>query len=380
MNAFYTPGIYPCTVGGMEIFYYHLINEMSKKEKIILITKCSNISNNTNIKVVRIYDKFFLIRRWGFGKISLFLSSIFQIYRFKKCIDVIHITAASNTGFYGSIFPLVKRITGIPFVVSFHGGGLYPWSKCSLYPYLFKNADRSIAISENIKKTLEERTKKKFDFILPLVPFLKTSKTKKQLRIEYKIKIDSKILLMVGSFKAIKGSRFIVESFCSLEKDFILKNNLLLILAGDGEDKVKIQNIIQKNNCTEFVKLFGVIPNELIHEMYSLSDIYIMASKFEGTPKSLLEAMHNSLPIIASNVNGINNIISDEINGLLFEYNNQSCFLSKLKDAISDEEKCIQISSLAKSEYIEKYSFDNTVKSYQSILNNVIQDNLFNKS
>jgi len=364
-------GIYPCSIGGMEIFYYHLIRELSKDENIIIITDCPKANYNQNIKIISITNRLFFFRRLGLGKVSLFLTSIIQIYRHRKEIDLIHITTASNVGYYGSIFPLVKKITRIPYVVSFHGGGLFPWSKHSFFYKLFKNANKSIAVSSVIKETLEKRTKVVFDIILPLVPFKTTAESKQELCKHYGIDENAKVLLMVGSFKPIKGSLFVVKSLTELKVEFLKTNNIVLVLAGDGEDRPAIEEIIQKRKYSDFVKLIGNIPNEKIHELFALCDIYIIASEFEGTSKSLLEAMFNELPIIATNVKGINNIIKEDYNGLLFDYNDKQAFTSKLKKAIENKSFCEDLGNQAKVSYEANYSFMKTVQSYKDIFEQV---------
>lgn len=371
MIAFYVIGIYPCSNGGMEIFDYYLSKEISKDEKIIIITDCSKIKKNNNIKIIPVSSRLFLIRRFGLGKISLILSSFIQIYRHRKEIDVIHVTAASNSGYYGSVFPVIKKITGIPYIVSFHGGGLFPWSKHSFFYNLFKNANRSIAVSPVIKETLEKRTEIKFDLILPLVPFSKTIKSKQELRNDYGVNENARILLMVGSIKPLKGSRFVVESIGELGNKYLKDNKIILILAGDGEDKNAITDIIKKRGFSDFVKLIGCIPNERIHELFALADIYIIASQFEGTSISLLEAMYNKLPIIASNVFGINNIINDGHNGFLFEYNNKLNLLSKLKEAIENKKLSENLGYMAQEFYKTNYSFANTVNSFRDVFEQV---------
>lgn len=356
----------------MEIFYYHLTKEISKNEKIAIITDCLDCEKNSNIMLIHVSSRLFILRRFGFAKMSLFITSIIQIFRYRREIDVIHLTTASNGGFYGSFFPIINKTLGIPYVVSFHGGGLHRWSKFSFFPKLFKSADRSIAVSSVIKETLEFRTGRKFDLILPLVPFVQSNKTRQKLRDELNLDDSSKIVLMVGSIKPIKGSRFIVESFMELGKEFLNTHKLILLLAGDGIDRTTIEKLTIELGFSDFIKFTGNIANEKVHELFFLSDIYIIASEFEGTSKSMLEAMYNRLPILASDVKGINNIIKDENNGLLFQYNNKAVFIRNLTRLVEDSILASRIACAAKETYDKNYSFVNTVDSYRSILNEVL--------
>lgn len=90
-----------------------------------------------------------------------------------------------------------------------------------------------------------------------------------------------------------------------------------------------LEDYVNRNNLSERVRFLGIIPNDKVCDIFSLTDIYIIASDFEGTSISLLEAMFNAKPIIASNVPGLNDMIFSGENGLLFEHN--SCAELKKK-------------------------------------------------
>jgi glycosyltransferase involved in cell wall biosynthesis len=371
MVAFFTPGLYPCAIGGMEIFYYYLTKEISKDNKLIILTDCRHTKTSENVTVLQLNTRLFLIRRFGLSKLSLIISSFVQIIIHRKKIDLLHVTLASHSGYYGLIFPLIKRMFGIRYMVTFHGGGLLPWSKYSFFRPLFRHADKCVAVSSVIKETLEQRTKKKLELILPLVPYKGSNKSKEELQRKYGINENSKVIVMVGSLQSIKGSYFVVEAFAELGIKYLLDNKLTLVLAGDGPDKTLILNAIERNQISDFIKLIGIIPNENVHEIFVLADFYVIASEFEGTSKSLLEAMYNGLPIIASNVKGINNIIIDEKNGMLFEYSNKAGFISKFKKMIANPIQAADFGQEAKLSFNSNYSFKNTVDAYLALLNNI---------
>ena len=90
---------------------------------------------------------------------------------------------------------------------------------------------------------------------------------------------------------------------------------------GIGSDKHKILNLINYFNLNNKVILKGV-TNKII-KLYHKYDLYILTSKFEGYPNSLLEAVSSSVPSISSNCEyGPNEIIKHKVNGLLFETSN----------------------------------------------------------
>jgi len=91
--------------------------------------------------------------------------------------------------------------------------------------------------------------------------------------------------------------------------------NIKLIIIGEGEQKEKLKRYAQ-DECLK-IDFLGRIPNEKIPIELNKSDIFVFPSLYEGNPKALLEAMACGLPVIASNVEGIKELIYHKKNGYL---------------------------------------------------------------
>ena len=85
------------------------------------------------------------------------------------------------------------------------------------------------------------------------------------------------------------------------------------------------------NNAKNIIFL-GNIKYENIDEYYQISEIYVIPSHFEGNPISLNHALNRNLICIGSDVNGINSVIKNNINGYLFQKNN----FTELKNILED--------------------------------------------
>lgn len=109
-------------------------------------------------------------------------------------------------------------------------------------------------------------------------------------------------------FKIISISRLdypklpelLIESFSILNAE-----NIELYIIGNGKKFNKLKSLINKLNLQNKIFLLGSIENNKIFSILEDSDLYILLSKHEGLPISILEAMSVGLPIIASNVGGI---------------------------------------------------------------------------
>lgn len=366
MIAFYVNSIYPTSIGGMEIFYFHFIRAISKTRTVMLFSD-KQIDIGENIRTVRIPSNLFVVRRFGFGKLSIAISMFYMILKYNSKIKILHLPCTSNTGFYGHIFPLLNFIFGLRYIIYFHGGGMRKWRWLDGNRSLFRHADKIIAVSDVIKNEYEKRCRRPIDVILPLVPFNIAAESKVYLKNKYGYTSADLVVGMVGSLKKLKGTMFVLKSFLRLTKTVFEKEGLKLLFVGDGIDKNEMQSIIDEAGMNKYVKIIPRIINEDIHEIFKLLDVYIIASDFEGTSKSLLEAMHNKLPILASNVNGINNVIHHNVNGLLFEKENPEPLIDGLKKYINSTDLRNRCGEYAFRTFAVKYDFKVALKSWLSV-------------
>lgn len=113
-------------------------------------------------------------------------------------------------------------------------------------------------------------------------------------------------------------------------------NHLEYVIIGDGPNKDNIVKMIHSLGLTHEVKLLGSVDlNEVAKQLQEL-DIYVHSSKGETMSLSIMQAMATGLPLIATNVEGINNNVEDGVNALLFNLGDeQNCF-EKIKMLIDN--------------------------------------------
>ncbi len=113
-----------------------------------------------------------------------------------------------------------------------------------------------------------------------------------------------------------KGLKYLIEALAGLsrarENDF---TNWQAVIIGDGEEKMALEKLITVFKLENRIKLIGFIPNAA--ELLPAFDIFVLPSLKEGLPYVILEAGLAKLPVIATNVGGIPEIITREYSGLL---------------------------------------------------------------
>jgi len=126
-------------------------------------------------------------------------------------------------------------------------------------------------------------------------------------------------ILFVGRLEEVKGIEVLVEAVNILQNQYNKEVELTIIGGGSLEQKLKEQSKLYGLN----VQFLGIIPyGPDLFKYYRDSDIFVLPSYSEGTPLVIIESMANSLPVIASNVGGIPNLLSNNENGFLFDPGN----------------------------------------------------------
>lgn len=112
--------------------------------------------------------------------------------------------------------------------------------------------------------------------------------------------------------------------------------NIKFLIAGTGPDIIELLNLIQDLNLKDNVKYIGFIDD--IRRFYCSIDCFILPSKWEGLPMAVLEAQACGIPVLASDVEGLNEVVRDMETGILFEKENFEEIAEKIEFLIEHED------------------------------------------
>jgi len=148
-----------------------------------------------------------------------------------------------------------------------------------------------------------------FEFIQKCISNSKLSKE------ELSINDADLVLINVNRLASNKGVNYLIDALYLLNKQN--KLNVKLILIGTGPEEQKINEQIRKLQLEDKVVHFKNIPDEKMFQLYTLADISITPTLYEGLPLVILEAMACGKPIIASNVSEVPQVVKHGENGFL---------------------------------------------------------------
>ena len=141
-------------------------------------------------------------------------------------------------------------------------------------------------------------------------------------------------ILYVGRLNPEKNLFSLVQAISDL--------NFVLDIYGKGDQiESQLKDFAIKNNVK--VNFFGVVSNDQLPKIYNQYNYYILPSYHEGMPKTLIEAMASGCLCIGTDVPGINEIISDGVNGILARTTTSESISKALKRAVNINDKKILI-------------------------------------
>jgi len=150
---------------------------------------------------------------------------------------------------------------------------------------------------------------------------------------------DSRIIrkdqiLYVGRFVELKGIIYLIKAFEVVVKKYPY---LKLILIGRGPEKEKLQSYINVNHINN-IFFIDTVPHKKLIAYYSKSLIFVLPSiGIENSPLSIIEAMSCGIPVVASNIGGIPELVKDNITGMLFKPGDYNALVNKLIKIIKDK-------------------------------------------
>lgn len=180
------------------------------------------------------------------------------------------------------------------------------------YRLAMKRVYRIIAVSEEIKTSLMIHQKIPSSKITVIhygvntEKFLNNSRSRKSKQENYPI------IGIVGRLDPIKGHKYLLMA---LEKVKKVYPKLKCLIIGDGPIRGELETLSESLGLRNNVEFLGFRRD--VQSLLGLMDIFVLPSLSEGLPNSILEAMASSVPVVATNVGGIPEVITDKKNGLL---------------------------------------------------------------
>jgi glycosyltransferase involved in cell wall biosynthesis len=188
----------------------------------------------------------------------------------------------------------------------------------SLFSYKFSN--HIIVTTPKIKNFVIKKFKVKRNKITIIPNYIDISKFKD---LKCKKKYSNRILT-IGRLASEKNHQMLI---CSLKN-----SNYIIDIVGDGILKKEIIGLAKFNKVK--INFIDRIDNYKLPKFMSKYPVYVQTSLYEGNPKTILEAMALGIPVIGTDVDGINDIIKNKVNGFLVKINDLSLLKKNIENIL----------------------------------------------
>lgn len=298
------------------------------------------------------------------------------IIKKNKSSTILHSHAIYPDGLVGG---LIGRKYNILHICTVHGSDiniLPSTNRLNLFmvKYAIKNCDYIVAVSNAIKEKINSIMKctnnisvinnganpEKFKIISKDI-------AKKRLGIDS----NDRIILFVGNLKAVKGVSSLIGAF----SEYIKKNGshrVSLYLIGDGNERQYLEKLINDLKLVKNVFFMGGKSHDEIPLWLSAADLFVLPSRSEGFPTVIPEAMMCGTPVIATEVGGVPEIITDGKTGMLVKPGDIEQLANSINTVMDNEAIKNRLVNNA-IELSKGYTWDNNAIQYMRIYKKLLK-------
>ena len=173
--------------------------------------------------------------------------------------------------------------------------------------------------------------------------------TRQRLRKELSIPEDAVVLIYAAEFSVRKSQNVVIRAIAQLPE------HIMLVLAGEGALREECRELAQKLGLEDRVLFPGQVRD--IPAWYAMADAAVSASRSEGLPFNIMEAMYAGLPVVASEVKGHSDLIEDGVTGLLYPYGDVEACAEQVMRLVGSEQLRRELGRNAR-ENVEQYGLE----------------------
>ncbi|MFC1514705.1 glycosyltransferase family 4 protein [Candidatus Omnitrophota bacterium] len=313
------------------------------------------------------------------GALSLSkVAGLASIIRQNK-IDLVH-SQGGRADFFARI---AAKLSGVPVVSTiaapveeYEVGRLRKAVYISLDRFSEKFVSRFIVVSEALRRVLTEKHRIPEDKIVKVhngidaADYASRPEVIARLREEFGVKTGAKLIAVVGRLAQVKGIGYFIQAIKQMTADD-RQRNICALIVGDGPLRGELEDLVERLGLKDIVRFTG-FRND-IKDILSALDILVLPSIREGQPMVVLEAMASGLVVVASRIEGIEEVIEDGVTGILAAAKSPAALAREIVGVLGDDEASERIRRQAKASVEERFDLEDMVAKHQDIYTQLLK-------
>lgn len=381
MKILLTTPIFPPEIGGPATYTCEISRRLLERgHDIRVVTFADTKPKVQGVKVIPVRLNYRVL-----GTLRRQLRLFFTILRAARGMDLIYAQGAVVVGFCSLI---VGKLTGKPIVVKFVGdvaweqavnngetkryledflsqpeGGLHIKLIMRIQKFVFHHAHKVITPSHYLKKLLVKFYQVpdvKIEVIYNAVALTEVKVTGE--------KYGQPMAITIGRLVLWKGIDELISVVPAVSQKY---PDFKLVVVGDGPEYENLKKLCHDMGMEQKVVFTGRLNHEETLALLKRADVFILNSRYEGLPHTVIEAMAYQCPVIATGLEGTIEVIEDGQNGITIEPGNTSQLSGKLLFILGNEAIKKEMVAEAYETVKRKFTWDSTLGQLEQILNMV---------
>ncbi len=265
----------------------------------------------------------------------------------------------------GPVGWLLHKLRGVPYIVSLRGGDVpgFEWAPVArtyhrltgpVLRFIWRRAQHVVANSNGLAALAQQSTPE-----LPIkVAFNGAELPAGTVPPAYANGRPARLLTM-GRLTTQKGVDVLLQALAQLrDVPFVLD------VAGDGPERAALEQQARELGLQNQVRFLGWLTREQLPQTYGNADVFVLASRIEGMPNVVLEAMAYARPVICTRVSGCEELIVDGETGLKVDIDNVPQLAAALRRVLADPALRTRMGVASRARVAEEFTWTATARRY----------------
>ena len=349
--------------GGAETYTIELVKGLSARgHRIVLVTDAIKAANISPIE-----DDLVAHYEFRFQTITPFrkLKELQDIVS-RHGTEIVH-AQHRTAGYYAEV---LYRRAQVPYVVTVHD----PWHATPLKRLHSRAFRNIIAVSEFLRQILirqfrvpPERIKTIHNGVDPARLESVDPRDVALFREKHQVKPHEIVMTQIARMSKVKGHYDLIEALLTLQSDLPYR----CFMIGEGPERKNLEELVMSSGLREKVTVCGFRSD--IPVVLRASDFLVLPSHREGLPLAIVESMLSGVPVLAARTAGIPEMITHEVDGLLFDAGDIHALAKGVEALVTNHELRLRLGKEAHRTAVERFllkrMIDETEAHYQRIIN-----------
>jgi N-acetyl-alpha-D-glucosaminyl L-malate synthase BshA len=288
-------------------------------------------------------------------------------------LDLLHVHYAIPHSVSALLARMMAAPKKLPFITTLHGTDITVVGNDRSYlPITRFSIEQSDGVT-SISEYLRERTYQEFEIKRPIevIPnFVNCDLYKRaedQAARKKWAKNGEPILMHLSNFRPVKRVTDVVEIFAMVREKIPAK----LVMMGDGPDRGAAEYIVRKKNLTKDVFFMG--KQDRVQEKLGLADLFLLPSEIESFGLAALEAMASEVPVIATDVGGLPEVVTQGVDGYLIPVRDVEAGAKYALEILTRPDRGREMGRLARVNAKARYCSNDVIPLYEAYYKKILE-------